>query len=134
MSSRQPLLPCLPFARHGGGPRPALVGRNSHSTSTSSTGQSSRDDGGRGFALGTCRYRPARLLDITSTPDPRSPRSAHPRRWALGRDVFVSASHKGPFVGGDVVELLPSADEGGRTAVAAAKLAKELAGLMVLSR
>ena len=38
---------------------------------------------------------------------------------------------KGPLVGADVVELLPSADQGGRTAVAAAKLVKELAGLML---
>ena len=48
------------------------------------------------------------------------------------RDVLrVLHRVKGPLVGADVVELLPAADQGGRTAVAAAKLVKELAGLMV---
>jgi arginase family enzyme len=37
----------------------------------------------------------------------------------------------GPVVGADVVEYLPQRDVGGITAVVAAKLARELAGMML---
>lgn len=74
-------------------------------------------------------------IDLDGLDPAFAPGVAHPEGGGLSVRDVVRVLHriKGPLVGADVVELLPSADEGGRTAVAAAKLAKELAGLMVLS-
>ena len=72
-------------------------------------------------------------IDLDGLDPAFAPGVAHPEAGGLSvRDVIrVLHRVKGPVVGADVVELLPSADEGGRTAVAAAKLVKELAGLML---
>jgi agmatinase len=72
-------------------------------------------------------------IDLDGLDPAFAPGVAHPEGGGLSvRDVIrVLHRIKGPIVGADVVELLPSADQGGRTAVAAAKFAKELAGLMV---
>ncbi len=61
------------------------------------------------------------------------PGVAHPEPGGLSvRDVLrVLHRIEGPLVGADVVELLPSADPHGLTALVAAKLVKELAGLML---
>ena len=49
------------------------------------------------------------------------------------RDVLTMIqSLKGPIVGADVVEFNPSQDIGGLTASVAAKLAREIAGHMIL--
>jgi arginase len=72
-------------------------------------------------------------IDLDGLDPAFAPGVAHPEAGGLSvRDVIrVLHRVKGPLVGADVVELLPAADQGGRTAVAAAKLVKELAGLMV---
>lgn len=63
-----------------------------------------------------------------------APGVAHPEAGGLSVRDVIRVLHRvlGPLVGADVVELLPAADQGRRTAVAAAKLVKELAGLMLL--
>lgn len=75
-------------------------------------------------------------IDLDGLDPAFAPGVAHPEGGGLSlRDVLrVIHRIEGPVVGADVVELLPSADQGGRTAVAAAKLAKELAGLMLRKR
>lgn len=72
-------------------------------------------------------------IDLDALDPAFAPGVAHPEGGGLSvRDVIrVLHRARGPVVGADVVELLPSADQGGRTAVAAAKLVKELAGLML---
>jgi agmatinase len=72
-------------------------------------------------------------IDLDGLDPAFAPGVAHPEAGGLSvRDVLrVLHRVKGPVVGADVVELLPSADVGGRTAVVAAKLVKELAGLML---
>jgi agmatinase len=72
-------------------------------------------------------------IDLDGLDPAFAPGVAHPEAGGLSvRDVLrVLQRVKGPLVGADVVELLPSADQGGLTAVAAAKLIKELAGLMI---
>jgi agmatinase len=72
-------------------------------------------------------------IDLDGLDPAFAPGVAHPEAGGLSVRDVVRVLHrvKGPVVGADVVELLPSADQGGRTAVAAAKLVKELAGLMV---
>lgn len=72
-------------------------------------------------------------IDLDGIDPAFAPGVAHPEAGGLSvRDVLrVLHRVKGPVVGADVVELLPSADQGGRTAVVAAKLVKELAGLML---
>jgi agmatinase len=72
-------------------------------------------------------------IDLDGLDPAFAPGVAHPEAGGLSvRDVIrVLHRVRPPLVGADVVELLPAADEGGRTAVAAAKLVKELAGLML---
>jgi agmatinase len=72
-------------------------------------------------------------IDLDGLDPAFAPGVAHPEAGGLSVRDVVRVLHrvKGPVVGADVVELLPTADQGGRTAVAAAKLVKELAGLMV---
>jgi arginase family enzyme len=72
-------------------------------------------------------------IDLDGLDPAFAPGVAHPEAGGLSVRDVVQVLHrvKGPLVGADVVELLPSADQGGRTAVAAAKLVKELAGLML---
>jgi len=74
-------------------------------------------------------------IDLDGLDPAFAPGVAHPEGGGLSVRDVVRVLHriKGPIVGADVVELLPSADVGGLTAVAAAKLAKELAGLIVTS-
>jgi arginase len=71
-------------------------------------------------------------IDLDGLDPAFAPGVAHPEGGGLSVRDIVRVLHRlrGPVVGGDVVELLPSADPSGITAVAAAKLAKELAGLM----
>jgi arginase family enzyme len=72
-------------------------------------------------------------IDLDGLDPAFAPGVAHPEAGGLSVRDLIRVLHrvKGPVVGADVVELLPSADQGGRTAVAAAKLVKELAGLML---
>jgi agmatinase len=72
-------------------------------------------------------------IDLDGLDPAFAPGVAHPEAGGLSvRDVIcVLHRVRGPLVGADVVELLPAADQGGLTAVAAAKLVKELAGLML---
>ena len=72
-------------------------------------------------------------IDLDGLDPAPAPGVAHPEAGGLSVRELLRVLHrvKGPVVGADVVELLPSADQGGRTAVAAAKLVKELAGLMI---
>jgi len=72
-------------------------------------------------------------IDLDSLDPAFAPGVAHPEAGGLSvRDVIrVLHRVRGPLVGADVVELLPAADHGGRTAVVAGKLVKELAGLML---
>jgi agmatinase len=72
-------------------------------------------------------------IDLDGLDPAFAPGVAHPEAGGLSVRDVVQVLHrvKGPLVGADVVELLPSADQNGRTAVAAAKLVKELAGLML---
>lgn len=74
-------------------------------------------------------------IDLDGLDPAFAPGVAHPEGGGLSTRDVVRVLHRirGPVVGGDVVELLPSADQGGRTANAAAKLAKELAALMIQS-
>jgi agmatinase len=75
-------------------------------------------------------------IDLDGLDPAFAPGVAHPEGGGLSVRDILRVLHRieGPIVGADVVELLPSADQGGRTAVAAAKLAKELAGLMLRKR
>lgn len=72
-------------------------------------------------------------IDLDGLDPAFAPGVAHPEAGGLSVRDVIRVLHRveGPVVGADVVELLPSADQGGRTAVAAAKLIKELAGLML---
>ncbi len=72
-------------------------------------------------------------IDLDGLDPAFAPGVAHPEGGGLSTRDVLRVLHRiaGPVVGADVVELLPSADQGGRTANAAAKLAKELAGLMM---
>jgi arginase len=74
-------------------------------------------------------------IDLDGLDPAFAPGVAHPEGGGLSTRDVLRVLHRidGPVVGADVVELLPSADEGGRTAAAAAKLAKELAGLIIRS-
>ena len=72
-------------------------------------------------------------IDLDGLDPAFAPGVAHPEAGGLSTRDVVRVLHRidGPIVGADIVELLPSADQGGRTAAAAAKLAKELAALMI---
>ncbi len=74
-------------------------------------------------------------VDLDGLDPAFAPGVAHPEGGGLSVRDLVRVLHrlKGPVVGADVVELLPAADPNGITAVAAAKIAKELAGLMIRS-
>lgn len=74
-------------------------------------------------------------IDLDGLDPAFAPGVAHPEGGGLSVRDVLRVLHRipGPIVGADVVELLPSADLDDRTAVAAAKLAKELAGLMIPS-
>lgn len=71
-------------------------------------------------------------IDLDGLDPAFAPGVAHPEGGGLSVRDVVRVLHRitGRVVGADIVEYLPSADERGRTAVAAAKLAKELVGLM----
>jgi arginase len=72
-------------------------------------------------------------IDLDGLDPAFAPGVAHPEGGGLSTRDVLRVLHRieGPVVGGDIVEFLPSADEGGRTAAAAAKLAKELAALII---
>ncbi len=72
-------------------------------------------------------------IDLDGLDPAFAPGVAHPEAGGLSTRDVVRVLHRidGPIVGADIVELLPSADQGGLTAAAAAKLAKELAALMI---
>lgn len=72
-------------------------------------------------------------IDLDGLDPAFAPGVAHPEAGGLSTRDVVRVLHRidGPIVGADIVELLPSADQGGLTAAAAAKLAKELAALML---
>ena len=72
-------------------------------------------------------------IDLDGIDPAFAPGVAHPEPGGLSVRELIEVLHRieGPLVGADVVELLPAADEGGRTAGVAAKLVKELAGLML---
>ena len=72
-------------------------------------------------------------VDLDGLDPAFAPGVAHPEAGGLSVRELLRLLHliPGPVVGADVVELLPAADEGGRTAIVAAKLVKELAGLML---
>jgi arginase len=74
-------------------------------------------------------------IDLDGLDPAFAPGVAHQEAGGLSVRDVVRLLHRlrGPVVGADIVELLPSADLDGRTAAAAAKLAKELAGLMIES-
>lgn len=71
-------------------------------------------------------------IDLDGLDPAFAPGVAHPEGGGLSTREVVRVLHRvaGPVVGADIVEYLPSADQGGRTAAAAAKLAKELVGLL----
>ncbi len=75
-------------------------------------------------------------IDLDALDPAFAPGVAHPEAGGLSvRDVLqVLHRIRGRVVGADVVELLPAADQGQRTAVVAAKLVKELAGVMLLGQ
>ncbi len=72
-------------------------------------------------------------IDLDGLDPAFAPGVAHPEPGGLSVREVLRVLHRtpGPIVGADVVELLPSADTRGLTAVVAAKLVKELAGLML---
>jgi len=72
-------------------------------------------------------------IDLDALDPAFAPGVAHPEPGGLSARDVIQVLHRvrGPVVGADVVELLPAADQGHRTAVVAAKLVKELAGLML---
>lgn len=71
-------------------------------------------------------------IDLDGLDPAFAPGVAHPEGGGLSTRELVRVLHRvaGPVVGADIVEYLPRADVGGRTAAAAAKLAKELVGLL----
>lgn len=73
-------------------------------------------------------------IDLDALDPAFAPGVAHREPGGLSvRDILqVLERVKGPVVAADVVELRPAADTGGTTAIVAAKLVKELAGLMSL--
>ena len=72
-------------------------------------------------------------IDLDALDPAFAPGVAHPEPGGLSARDVIQVLHRvrGPVVGADVVELLPAADQGHRTAVVAAKLVKELAGVML---
>ena len=71
-------------------------------------------------------------IDLDALDPAFAPGVAHREPGGLSvRDILrVLRRVEGPVVGADIVELRPASDTDGMTAVVAAKLAKELAGLM----
>jgi len=72
-------------------------------------------------------------IDLDALDPAFAPGVAHREPGGLSVRDIISVLHrvKGPVVGADVVELRPASDLDGMTAVVAAKLVKELAGLML---
>jgi arginase family enzyme len=72
-------------------------------------------------------------IDLDALDPSFAPGVAHQEPGGLSvRQVLdLLARLPGPVVGADVVEYLPQRDVGGITAVVAAKLARELAGMML---
>ena len=73
-------------------------------------------------------------IDLDALDPAFAPGVAHREPGGLSvRDIIaVLGRVKGPVIGADIVELRPASDLDGVTAVVAAKLLKELAGLMLL--
>ncbi len=74
-------------------------------------------------------------FDLDALDPAYAPGVAHPEPGGLTTRQALSIIHKlkAPIVGADIVELNPSRDPLGLTAVVGAKLVKEMAGMMVES-
>lgn len=71
-------------------------------------------------------------IDLDALDPAFAPGVAHPEPGGLSVRDLIRVLHrvKGPVVGADIVELRPDSDRQGLTAVVAAKLLKEVAGLL----